>query len=390
MAAPFSDCHGVVDVETALYNCKYDTCSCYDKSCACHAIKEYVKECQEKGVATLGAWRDEAPYCTITCPEGFTYDSCGSFCPATCGDKNPDCGKQKGQCNEGCFCPKGMFLVGDECVEESECQCEHDGEVKEIGSSWEDEDICKDCVCRDGGVVACEKMKCEACPAEKLPVYEDGECCPKCVEDWLSTEQESFEDIERLSNLTISCTAVVEKAKVQWLFSNDDGENWEKIKGANEFYFTINKITEENDGQYKCQARASFKSREEIVSVKTVEAGPEKVSFGEYEVKPKRKKANLVCGIKDPAFDANADVKFYWMKNGKQGDLISDKPKFASSKGEATYSLDKVSTKKKPTEIACIGISADGKKLAEGKISLVKKKKKVKPEKVKKPKKNKD
>ena len=61
-----------------------------------------------------------------------------------------------------------------------------------------------------------------------------------------------------------------------------------------------------------------------------------------------------------------------------------------SSKGEATYSLDKVSTKKKPTEIACIGVSADGKKLAEGKISLVKKKKKVKPEKVKKPKKNKD
>ena len=69
------------------------------------------------------------------------------------------------------------------------------------------------------------------------------------MEDWLSTEQESFEDIERLSNLTISCTAVVEKAKVQWLFSNDDGENWEKIKGANEFYYTINKITEENDGE---------------------------------------------------------------------------------------------------------------------------------------------
>ena len=63
-AAPFSDCHEVVDVETALYNCKYDTCSCFDASCACHAVKEYVKECQEKGVTTLGAWRDEAPYCS--------------------------------------------------------------------------------------------------------------------------------------------------------------------------------------------------------------------------------------------------------------------------------------------------------------------------------------
>ena len=71
------------------------------------------------------------------------------------------------------------------------------------------------------------------------------------MEDWLSTEQESYEDIERLSDLTISCTAVVEKAKVQWLFSNDDGENWEEIEGANKFEYTIDDITEENDGERK-------------------------------------------------------------------------------------------------------------------------------------------
>merc|ERR1712176_128491 len=389
MKAPFSACHELVDVETALYNCKYDTCSCFDSSCACHAVKEYVKECQEKGVTTLASWRDKATYCTLTCPEGFSYDSCGSFCPPTCGDKNPKCGKQKGKCNEGCFCPKGMYLVGEKCVKESECQCEHDGEVKEIGSSWEDEDICKDCVCREGGVVVCEKMKCKTCPAEKLPVYEDGECCPKCVEDWLSTEQDTYENVERLSDLTISCTAVVEKAKVQWYFSKDDGENWEAIDGATKFEYTIEDITEENDGKYKCLARASFKSRDEIISVTTVDAGPKKVSFGEYEVKPKKNKANLECSIKDAAFDADAEVKFYWMDKGKQGDLISDKPKF-SSKGEtSTYTLTKVNTKKKPKEIACIGVSADGKKLAEGKITLVNKKKKDKPKKDKKPKKSK-
>ena len=62
--APFSACHDVVDVETALYNCKYDTCSCFDSSCACHAVKEYVKECQSKGVSGLSTWRDHATYCS--------------------------------------------------------------------------------------------------------------------------------------------------------------------------------------------------------------------------------------------------------------------------------------------------------------------------------------
>ena len=80
-------------------------------------------------------------------------------------------------------------------------------------------------------------------------------------------------------------------------------------------------------GQYKCKARASFKTREEVISVKTVDAGPKKISFGVYEVKPKKNKANLVCEIKDPAFDADADVKFYWMDKGKQGALISGKLK---------------------------------------------------------------
>ena len=54
-----------------------------------------------------------------------------------------------------------------------------------------------------------------------------------------------------------------------------------------------------------------------------MEAGPKKVSFGDYEVKPKKNKANLACSIKDPAFDADAEVSFYFMKNGKQDSLIS-------------------------------------------------------------------
>ena len=69
--------------------------------------------------------------------------------------------------------------------------------------------------------------------------------------------------------------------------------------------------------------------------------------------------------------------------------FLSDKPKFSSKGSTATYSLTKVNTKKQPKDIACIGVSSDGKKLAEGTITLVSKKKKDKKKKEKKPSKSK-
>lgn len=62
-AAPFDACKDLLDVEAAVHNCKYDVCSCFDASCACHAIKSFVMECTEKGVTTLGSWRDHASFC---------------------------------------------------------------------------------------------------------------------------------------------------------------------------------------------------------------------------------------------------------------------------------------------------------------------------------------
>ena len=61
--SPFDACSDLIDVDSAIHNCKYDVCSCYDASCACHSIKTFVKECVEKGVTTLGAWRDKAAFC---------------------------------------------------------------------------------------------------------------------------------------------------------------------------------------------------------------------------------------------------------------------------------------------------------------------------------------
>ena len=133
-AAPFDVCHETVDVEAALYNCKYDTCSCLDESCACHAIKGYVKECQEAVADTQGlaTGRNLAPYCPLPCEEPLTYNSCGSFCPPTCADKTPDCGKLEGKCNEGCFCPANTFLQNGTCVDAADCMCEFNGVFKEV------------------------------------------------------------------------------------------------------------------------------------------------------------------------------------------------------------------------------------------------------------------
>ena len=62
--APFTDCHGLVDEISAVRNCKFDTCSCFDPSCACHAIKKYVQDCKAAGVTTLDSWRDKyATFC---------------------------------------------------------------------------------------------------------------------------------------------------------------------------------------------------------------------------------------------------------------------------------------------------------------------------------------
>ena len=70
----------------------------------------------------------------MPCEEGLAYEPCGSFCPPTCGDKNPDCGKLAGKCNEGCFCPKDTYLQDGKCVPADECQCMFNGEVKAVST----------------------------------------------------------------------------------------------------------------------------------------------------------------------------------------------------------------------------------------------------------------
>ncbi|XP_063676239.1 uncharacterized protein LOC134812668 isoform X1 [Bolinopsis microptera] len=270
--APFDACSDLIDVDSAIHNCKYDVCSCYDASCACHAIKNFVKECVEKGVTTLGAWRDKAAYCPLTCEEGLSYDSCGSYCPATCADKNPKCGKMKGQCNEGCFCPKNTYLQDGKCVEAAECKCAFEGGFKDVGATWHDANICQDCQCREQGEVICAKTVCKKCRKTEQLVYKDDACCPDCVEDWLWVEEgkEEIKDVEVGSDLTLECSSVVKPNSVVWFFSSDGGENFTELEdGVKGLTLKIKKISADNNGLYRCRAKKNFRTKTADITVET-------------------------------------------------------------------------------------------------------------------------
>ena len=72
----------------------------------------------------------------MNCKSPLTYHVCGSFCPPTCANKDPDCGKDEGKCNEGCFCPLNTYLQDNKCVTAEDCKCEFDGEFKEVSYGY--------------------------------------------------------------------------------------------------------------------------------------------------------------------------------------------------------------------------------------------------------------
>ena len=80
-------------------------------------------------------WKSSSPT-AMECSEGLSYNICGSYCPPTCGDKTPDCGKLQGQRNEGCFCPQDTFLQEGKCVRAEECRCMFNGEKKEVSGHY--------------------------------------------------------------------------------------------------------------------------------------------------------------------------------------------------------------------------------------------------------------
>ncbi|XP_056621756.1 von Willebrand factor [Triplophysa dalaica] len=149
LSVKFAPCHYEVNPEPYVKNCRYDVCSCADgQECLCDAVRSYAAACAAKGV--LINWRGQG-YCELTCPDDQMYEACGNVCNKTCRSLSLPDSDCQGLCEEGCFCPIGLYLSdAGECVSEDHCTCHYNGEIFEPNDMIGDHHSI--CVCEKGSM----------------------------------------------------------------------------------------------------------------------------------------------------------------------------------------------------------------------------------------------
>ncbi|XP_034292514.2 zonadhesin [Pantherophis guttatus] len=169
---PFAQCHDKVPPEVAFENCFYDLCETGgDTGMLCFALQSYADRCAQAGVPIV--WRNST-FCPLNCPPGSSYSPCGTACPATCLDPEPQNGCPALPCVEGCVCDQGSVLSGDQCVPLSQCGCtDGDGNYHVVGDSWMGNPNCTQrCSCAADNQITCEEWSCtpvqECRPVEGL------------------------------------------------------------------------------------------------------------------------------------------------------------------------------------------------------------------------------
>ncbi|XP_076369994.1 hemocytin-like isoform X2 [Tachypleus tridentatus] len=179
----FKSCHPLVAPE--LYNqaCRYDISHGGDmKTSVCKALMEYARQCCQAG-ETVKDWIEKYG-CNVTCPEGMEYFQCHDACPETCDNTTMemDCHEIK---VDGCFCPEGKALRGDQCIPAAQCEtCDEEGHVP--GDTWT-EGACQRCHCSSSYRVDCLQELCASPPVcykdETLITIpaENGTCCPRFI-----------------------------------------------------------------------------------------------------------------------------------------------------------------------------------------------------------------
>ncbi|TWW70528.1 SCO-spondin Precursor [Takifugu flavidus] len=155
----FSRCHLEVAFQQYYEWCVFDACGCDsggDCECLCTAIAAYAEECNRRGVYIR--WRSQE-LCPLQCENGLVYDPCGPACSPSCPHLQQGPQSQCGafSCVEGCFCPPGMVLNGERCVDPPQCPCEWEGSL--FPSTTIINQHCQNCSCREG-LWQCEGVPC--------------------------------------------------------------------------------------------------------------------------------------------------------------------------------------------------------------------------------------
>ncbi|GLH02043.1 Hemocytin [Gryllus bimaculatus] len=177
----FAPCRSVVDVQQYYEACRWDFCACQSGSkrnnsqeCACRSIAMFVKQCSIHKVAVLN-WRD-AISCPMDCNGGRVYMTCNPENQPTCGSgeeaektsisrvRNPS-----EYCIEGCYCPPGTVLHGQQCITREQCPCQLRGRFFPPGHTVPKD--CNTCTC-DKGRWTCTQTQCSSrCSAIGDPHY---------------------------------------------------------------------------------------------------------------------------------------------------------------------------------------------------------------------------
>ncbi|XP_072943853.1 hemocytin-like [Epargyreus clarus] len=167
----FRKCSTVMDVTQLLEACQWDYCACVTslspEECACSTVSVYAKECLRHGIEEMKSWRD-ADTCPMRCPDGKIYKSCGPDVQPSCAFRTA-APRDNASCVEGCFCPDGLFLENNRCVQRSECPCRARNKSFPPGAVIPKS--CNTCTCQ-AGEWACTLAACGArCSAVGDPHY---------------------------------------------------------------------------------------------------------------------------------------------------------------------------------------------------------------------------
>ncbi|CAH2325417.1 mucin-5AC-like [Pelobates cultripes] len=200
----FSTCHDEVDPEKYYESCVSDTCACDvggDCECLCTAIAAYAQACSEACVCVDWRTADVCPmFCDFYNTQGhceWHYRACGAPCMKTCRNPSGICMHHlKGL--EGCYpvCPEEKpYFSEDEMLCVSQCGCLDDNNsYYKIGEKVESCNSCESCTCTAQGII-CE-----------YDIYERDNACYCEYEGQVLDIGESFQIGDKFQNcITVTC-----------------------------------------------------------------------------------------------------------------------------------------------------------------------------------------